>query len=333
MTCSVIVPVLNGKATIGGCIESLLNQTLPRSSYEVIVVDDGSTDGTPDIVRRYGVRLSVGSHRGPAAARNRGVELAEGEIVLFTDADCRPAENWLEEMVSPFDAGDVVAVKGAYRTGQAGLVPRLVQAEFEERYRMLSRFERIDFVDSYSAAFRKGVFLRAGGFDCAFPRADNEDVDLSYRVSRLGGRMVFNPRAVVCHIHPETFFEYFGLKLGRGYWRMLVYSRFPGKAVRDTYTPAYLKFEIAGLLLAALGLAGMPLARLPSLVVSAAGLLIFLASTLPSYMRSYRGFGPAGLIFMFLRAVALAAGSLWGLIVHLISAVRCRNLPRTAGIS
>lgn len=324
MTYSVIVPVLNGKATIGRCMESLLNQTLTAGSCEIIVVDDGSSDGTPAEVKKYDVVLSVEPHRGPAAARNRGVELARGDIILFTDADCRPAENWLEEMVAPFGSGDVVAVKGAYRTGQTGLVPRLVQAEFEERYRMLSRFERIDFVDSYSAAFRKDVFLKAGGFDCAFPRADNEDVDLSYRVSQLGGRMVFNPKAIVYHIHPASFRKYFRLKFGRGYWRMLVYSRFPGKAVKDTYTPAYLKVGIAGILLAALGVAGVLFWSGPSLNIAVTGLLIFLVSTLPAFLRSYRGFGPAGLYFMFLRSVALGAGSLSGILIHLISAIRGR---------
>ena len=321
MKCSVIIPVLNGKATIGRCIKSLLNQTLPWSSYEVIVVDDGSTDGTPDELLKYDVRLSVEPHRGPAAARNSGVELAGGEIILFTDADCRPADNWVEEMIAPFGAGDVVAVKGAYRTEQTGLVPGLVQAEFEERYRMLSRFERIDFVDSYSAAFRKDVFLSVGGFDCAFPRADNEDVDLSYRVSQLGGRMVFNPGAIVYHLHPDSFRDYFELKLGRGYWRMLVYSRFPGKAVKDTYTPIYLKLEVVGIIIALLGVAGMLLRPFPSSFVAITGLVLFIASTISPFLRSYRKYGLAGLYFMFLRAVALGAGSLWGLVAHFLKAL------------
>lgn len=321
MKYSVIVPVLNGKGTIGHCLDSLLNQTIPRHFYEVIVVDDGSSDGTPVEVQKYDVRIDVGPHRGPAAARNRGVDLASGEIILFTDADCRPTEKWMEEMVSPFEEEEIIAVKGAYMTEQSALVSRLVQAEFEERYKLLSRSSAIDFVDSYSAAFRKGAFLEAGGFDCTFPRADNEDVDLSYRVSRLGGRMVFNPRAIVYHLHPETIRDYFKLKFGRGYWRMLVYSRFPGKALKDSYTPAYLKAEVAGLVVAFFGAAAFPFLGMLALAAAVTGMAVFLAATFPAFLGGYRAFGTAGLFFMLVRALALGAGSLWGLLSHFVKAL------------
>lgn len=77
---SVVVPAYNAESTIGSCLEALLNQSLPREQYEIIVVDDGSTDGTAGVVRKYPVRLIQQENLGPAAARNVGAQEATGTI-------------------------------------------------------------------------------------------------------------------------------------------------------------------------------------------------------------------------------------------------------------
>ena len=94
MKASVIVPAHNAAQTIEECIEALLKQSVPREKYEVIIVDDGSTDGTATLARSYGVRVLTQPHRGPAAARNAGAGQATGEVLLFTDADCAPTRTW-----------------------------------------------------------------------------------------------------------------------------------------------------------------------------------------------------------------------------------------------
>src|SRR5438270_189444 len=84
---------------------------------------------------------------------------------------------------------------------------------------------------TYPAAFRRAAFLAAGGFDERFPTANNEDVELSYRLAAQGARLVFAPTARVYHTHPATLGRYLRVKFGRGYWRTLVYRMYPGKAL------------------------------------------------------------------------------------------------------
>ena len=239
---SVVIPVYNEERYLGSCLNALIEQILPPD--EIIVVDDGSTDNSLQIANKYPVRVISQKHHGPAAARNIGIQNANGEIILFTDADCRPTVNWVQEMVQPFLDATIVGVKGVYATNQQNIVARIIQYEFEERYDMMSRLTRIDFVDTYSAAFRADVLRQVGGFDRAFPHANNEDVDLSYRLARLGNKMVFNRNAVVFHHHVERWGDYINLKIKRAYWRMIVYRLHPSKIFKDTYTPQLLKLQV-----------------------------------------------------------------------------------------
>ena len=129
MTCrpqfSVIVPAYQAEDTIDRCLDALARQTIPRELYEIVVVDDDSSDETCARVKAHaGVRLLTQVHAGPAAARNLGVEHARGEIVLFTDSDCEPARNWIERIVAPFHDEEIVGVKGAYLTRQQEIVAR-----------------------------------------------------------------------------------------------------------------------------------------------------------------------------------------------------------------
>jgi glycosyltransferase involved in cell wall biosynthesis len=136
---SVIVPAYQAEGTIGACVRALNAQTLPRDRYEIIVVDDDSTDRTANVAREAGAdRVLTVPHGGPAAARNAGVDAARGEIVLFTDADCEPSPEWLERMVAPLADPGVTGAKGTYRTRQRALMARLVQLEYEFRYERMA---------------------------------------------------------------------------------------------------------------------------------------------------------------------------------------------------
>ncbi len=314
---SVIVPVYNGAAAIVQCLSALQNQSLGADEFEVIVVDDGSTDGTYDTVRGFRVNLVSLPHGGPAKARNRGAALARSDILVFTDADCVPERDWLEKMLVPFDDPEVVGAKGAYVTAQAEPAARFAQAEFETRYDMMRGKKHVDFVDTYSGAFRRSAFHAVGGFDPSFPKANNEDVDLSYRMASVvckpgldgapAKRMVFVPDAKVRHTHPATWLRYAKNKFWRGYWRVAVYRRFVGKVLTDSYTPQSLKVQIAAL-------AGFCLS-LPPVILSAwslvaAGLFaaLFALSSI-SFCRAVLRFDPALARFLPL-GLALRAGSI-----------------------
>ena len=244
MSVSIIIPTFNGAARIGKCLEALLPQTVPINA-EILVVDDGSTDGTGVVVSRYsGVRLISQVNAGPAAARNRGALEAKGTIILFTDDDCVPSSDWLAAMTTPFQDPGVVGVKGAYRTRQQSLVARFVQADYEDRYRLMANLPEIDFIDTYAAAFRRERFLEMNGYDTSFPVACAEDIELSYRMSERGWKMKFVPTAIVYHTHPDTLRKYLQKKYKFAFWRMLALRKNPKKTLKDSHTPQIMKMQL-----------------------------------------------------------------------------------------
>lgn len=295
-----------------------MDQSASRDQYEVIVVDDGSTDGTRAIAESFPVHLVPLEWGGRARARNEGARRSRGDVILFLDADCVPVREWIEEITRPLEDPQVVAVKGALRTHQRSLCARFVQMEFEERYALLLRQRYIDFVDTGSAAFRRSVLQEVDGFDTTFPWA--EDAELSYRIAELGHKMVFNPRAVVYHPHPDRWTRYLWVKFWRAWWRTNAYRRYPKKAVKDSYTPQVLKLQV-GLF----GLLGLSLAAslLWSwfLYISAGLAALLLGSTAPFAARGWEKDRQVALVspmFLLGRTAAFASGValglLWGLI-------------------
>jgi glycosyltransferase involved in cell wall biosynthesis len=325
---TVVIPAYNATATLPACLSALQRQSQPAD--EIIVVDDGSRDDTAGVVLRLDAVLARQAHQGPAAARNLGIQAARGEIVLFTDADCEPAPDWVEQMVKPLADSAVSGVKGVYRTRQRETVARLVQCEFSERYDLLDRSPSIDFVDTHAAAFRTSALRQVGGFDPGL--TGNEDVDLSYRLAQAGYLLVFNRQAVVYHLHPATWSRYLRLKVTRGYWRMMVYGLHPGKALRDSYTPQLLKVQV---LLAFIGIAAAAGAPIwPALGWVAAGCLVSLLTSAIPFSRRVARSEPdlTGWAFFFvvLRALALSIGSAAGL-VGMLTFRLGSNRPKVEG--
>ena len=241
---SVIIPTFNGASRIGNCLRALRSQNSDRE-LEILVVDDGSTDGTTEEVRSFpSVRLVKQVNAGPAAARNRGAREAHGELLLFTDDDCVPRQDWLEAMLAPFANPHVVGTKGVYRTSQKSLVARFVQLEYEDRYRIMSAVKNIDFIDTYSAAFVRERFIEMDGFDTSFPVACAEDIELSYRMSARGWKMRFAPSAIVCHTHPDSLWSYLKKKHKFAFWRVLALKKNPDKAIKDSHTPQIMKLQL-----------------------------------------------------------------------------------------
>ncbi len=245
MRCSLIIPAYNAERSIASCLESALNQSLSRKDYDVIVVDDGSTDKTSEIVRSFPVRIVQQQNKGPAAARNRGADEAKGDILVFTDSDCELDFVFLEKIVAPIEkAPEIVGVQGSYKTKQNEFMAQFGQVEIETRYNKMSKDKYIDFIGTYAAAYKKDVFLRYGGFDTGFPLASGEDTEYSYKLHKNGHKMLFRPEAFVYHQHPINLRHYIKVKFYRGYWRIRLYRKHPEKAVKDSYTPQTMKFQI-----------------------------------------------------------------------------------------
>lgn len=321
---SIIIPTFNGASRIVNCLDSLVKQTAGRN-VEILVVDDGSTDSTASAVGGYSsVRLILQANAGPAAARNRGALEAQGRILLFTDDDCVPMPDWLDAMLSAFNNPEVVGAKGVYCTHQKSLAARFVQIEYEDKYRLMVGLPSIDFIDTYSAAFRRDRFLEMTGYDISFPVACAEDVELSYRMSARGWKMNFVPSARVYHTHPDTLSRYLKKKYKFAFWRVLAVHKNPSKGFKDSHTPQVMKIQLLfppAMLLAAI----FDLAVRPTMPASALVLVSFLLTTLPFTLRAIRKDVVVGMLSPMLLA-ARSCAQLLGVMAGLMYARR-----KTAG--
>lgn len=228
---SIIIPAYNAERTLGACLQACLAQT--HAETEVIVVDDGSSDGTASIAKSFSVHYLHQTNRGPSAARNLGARGANGEILAYTDSDCVPEPDWIEQLLKGFKE-KTVAVGGTYGIANpSSMLSRIVHAEIVARHERFG--DTVDFLGSFNVAYKKIPFLAIGGFDESFRIASAEDNDLAYRLQDYGGELGFNRDAVVAHHHPERLLPYLRTQLRHGIWRMKLYVKHPNRAEGDKY--------------------------------------------------------------------------------------------------
>lgn len=208
---SVIVPVFNGEETIRTCVESLLELDYPPDRFEVLVVDNRSTDRTRTILRDYPVTvLEEVQIQSSYAARNLGIRRSRGEVLAFTDADCVVEHGWLRAIaraIASPDAGGVAGPIEAYGTDspiEQYQAHRAIRAERAYNHKVLP------FAQTANAAYRRSVFDRIGLFNPGI--LFGGDLDLSWRMQReLGLRLVYEPLAFVWHRHRTTMQGLFAL--------------------------------------------------------------------------------------------------------------------------
>ena len=212
---SVVVPTYNRRRILERTLPSLLDQTADARAYEVLVVVDGSTDGTLEMLQsraeRGELRVAAQANRGLAAARNRGAQEARGEAVLFLDDDMIASRDLVaihrEEHAR---AGERVVF------GALDLAPAPRKSFLQEGVEIWGREvdarlgaagHRFQFDDCHfgHASISRPLLLRAGGFDESFTRFGNEDYDLGWRLIQAGAEMRYAPRAVARQIYDKRF--------------------------------------------------------------------------------------------------------------------------------
>lgn len=207
---SVVIPAYNSVETLAPLLRSLERQTF--TDFETIVVDDASEDGTEEMVTQFTLTYErLEENCGPAAARNRGAELAKGEWLIFTDSDTEFMPGTVGELDRFVTGKTTDALVGSYsgRPANAGFVPR---------YKALWEYATIDLVSASDeegfhpqetwaprpGMVRKTAFEAVGGFDVRFRGADLEDTEFGYRLVEAGYRIYFDPTIRIRHRYPAT---------------------------------------------------------------------------------------------------------------------------------
>jgi GT2 family glycosyltransferase len=206
---SFIIPVLNGEKHIARCLQSIRNQQFPTEQYEVLILDNGSTDRTPQIIRKLGFEFQVIPSAGVSALRNQGVKQSLGSYLAFVDADMELAPNWLQYGLISFEDCKVVAV------GCFPLMPP--KPTWLQKTLALHRHARypdrqevqVAWLGAANLLIRRNDFLAVGGFSERLETT--EDTDLCYRLGQRGV-ILHNPGMAAIHWGEEPDLKTFWRK-------------------------------------------------------------------------------------------------------------------------
>jgi GT2 family glycosyltransferase len=239
---AVVIPTCDRPAQLAECLTSLTRQTYPRSAFEVIVVDDGSTAPIAGVVAQFSDRLDIRLIRqpraGPAAARNCGIAAARANVLAFTDDDCCAAPDWLERLDARFQQQGELLVGGCVTNA---LDDNVFAATSQLIHDMAYAHHNTDggdarFFATNNLAVSAEPLVRLGGFDPAF-RVASEDRDFCARWHESGRVLAYAPDAKVSHAHRLTFWRFCAqhFRYGRGAWRFhrALRRRGRGRFVRD----------------------------------------------------------------------------------------------------
>jgi len=224
---SVVVCTYNGSRTISECLDALTRLDYP--DYEVIVVDDGSTDGAAAIARRYACRLIQTENRGLSSARNAGLGAATGEIVAYLDDDASPDPHWLTYLAATFLSSSHAGVGGpnVAPPGDGPIAECVARAPGGPVHVLLTDREA-EHIPGCNMAFRKACLEAIGGFDPRF-RVAGDDVDVCWRLQERGWTLGFSPAAMVWHHRRNSLYAYWKQQIGYGRAEAMLERKWPEK--------------------------------------------------------------------------------------------------------
>lgn len=206
---SVIVPTYNRANQLGACLDCLLNQSLDKNKYEIIIVNDGSNDATLKVIEAYqnnnpGIFIYVEQpNRGAAAARNRGAKIAKGDILYFLDDDCLVRNNVLSNIINEFKTfGEKVCMGGFNVGGKQNIIGHTVNLLCCSQSKNYKYRYNVEYLSSSSLCVKRSSFLEEGGFDENIGMG--EDTEWSYRMRLEGYKILKTPKIIACHQHSRN---------------------------------------------------------------------------------------------------------------------------------
>ena len=224
---SVVVATYNAVRTLDDCLSSLGKLRYP--DYEVVVVNDGSTDGSDTIIRRYPFRAVTTRNQGVSAARNEGLRAATGEIVAYIDSDARADPDWLSYLAATFLESDFVGVGGPNLVPpEDGWLAKCVYRSPGGPTQVMLDDQSAEHIPGCNMAFRKWALEEIGGFDPIFTKAA-DDVDICWRLLERGYRIGFSPSAVVWHHRRPSVKAYWRQQVGYGQSEAILERKHPNK--------------------------------------------------------------------------------------------------------
>jgi len=272
MDASVIVPARDAAATLPRTLAALAGQRL-EGSYEVLVVDDGSSDGTADVVKAAGEGFCLLQQdaRGPAQARNRGVAEASGRALAFTDADCFPASDWLAAGLAALEHADLVQ-------GKVLPDPEVDMGPFD---RSLWVTSEVGLYETANLFVRRETFDRSGGFEewlrPELGKAMAEDVWFGWKARRLGARTAYSAEALVHHaVFRQTARDYVAERRRLRYFPAMA-AKMPELRSELFFARVFLTSRAAAVDMATAGLMAAAATRSPYPLVAAAPYAVLLA--------------------------------------------------------
>jgi len=315
---SIIIPNYNGGATIGPCLGAALASRY--DPFEIVVVDDGSTDDSVSVIERFPCRLvRFDKRRGAAAARNAGARHARGNVLFFTDADCLIEPDALAVVVRTIAATGPDAIVGGTYT------PIPHDADFYSHFQSIfihysetKKAGNPDYVATHAMAVDASAFRDSGGFSEDFLPII-EDVDYSHRMRRAGFRLIMDQEIQVRHVFNFSLYRSLRNAIRKSmYWTM--YSVANGDLFEDSGTASVemkvnvAAFTICVFLLAAFAFTGSQLALPAVAVVVLANALVSRKLIAAFYRHAGSGFATlAALYYMALYPIAVGAGIFAGM--------------------
>lgn len=206
---SVVFATYNREEMLKECLESIFNQSYPKDKYEVIVVNDGSTDGTEEVLKEYERRAPCKlkwfsqENKGAAIAFNLGIYNAKGEIIGFTADDCIVEPTWIEQAVSYFEDEKIGCVQGIIASQPYN------ENKLEHLFEIAYGVTHTEDTGRYAGAnmfYRKKAIVEAGCFDLEV--VWGEDTDLAYKVKRMGYEIIFCGEKTMIVYHAVKYISY-----------------------------------------------------------------------------------------------------------------------------